>query len=262
VEFLRDVALARRVRILDVDDHDTVLWLDELPTEVAVDVDAGPGETLFSVSRVRAEAPPEPPAVLTNWLDKEALRDSSAPSPVLRAKGPAWVVVEQPDGSPGTRVMVVPREEAPDVGRAFESWLPVWQAWAGAAHLVTQQEDQYELVLGTGLLAWRSPAGTQVRNHILTTRLIAVVDGEADAVRVVVDPEAVTRVQDRELLDGEPRFDAARVEAVHDQVRDDAVVAPLVDGQPLVKQGAERDLDDDPPCQSEWSPMSRGETGV
>jgi len=278
VEFLRDVALARRRRILDVDEHDTVLWLDELPTEVAVDVDAGPGETLFSVSRVRAEAPPEPPAVLTNWLDKDALRDSSAPSPVLKAKGPAWVVVEQPDGTPGTRVMVVPREEAPDVGRAFESWLPVWQAWAardrravpfrrwytalaGAAHLVAQQEDQYELVLGTGLLAWRSPAGTQVRNHILTTRLIAVVDGEADAVRVVVDPEAVTRVQDRELLDGEPRFDAARVEAVHDQVRDDAVVAPLVDGQPLVKQWAERALDDDTPFLTEWSPMSRGETG-
>src|SRR5882672_7069166 len=93
VEFLRDVALARRRRVLDVSEHETVLWLDELPTEVAVDVDAGPGETLFSIPRLRAEASPEPPAVLTNWLDKEAVRDSSASSPVLKEKGPAWVVV-------------------------------------------------------------------------------------------------------------------------------------------------------------------------
>ena len=28
VEFLRDVALARRRRIIDVDEYETVLWLD------------------------------------------------------------------------------------------------------------------------------------------------------------------------------------------------------------------------------------------
>ena len=70
-----------------------------------------------------------------------------------------------------------------------------------AAHLVSQQDDQYELVLGTGLLAWRSPSGTVVRNHVLTTRVIATVDSERDEVRVVVDGEAATRAQDRELLD-------------------------------------------------------------
>src|SRR3954462_6073690 len=74
VEFLRDVALARRRRIVDVSDHENVLWLDDLPAEVAVDVNAGPGEVLFKVPRLRAEAAPEPPAVLTNWLDKDALR--------------------------------------------------------------------------------------------------------------------------------------------------------------------------------------------
>src|SRR4051794_15336049 len=101
VEFLRDVALARRQRITDVNGYERVLWLDDLPAEVSADVNAGPGDTLFAIPRLRAEAAPEPPAVLTNWLDKDALRDSSNPSPVLKAKGPAWVVVEQPDGSKG-----------------------------------------------------------------------------------------------------------------------------------------------------------------
>ncbi|HEX6873233.1 MAG TPA: AAA domain-containing protein, partial [Micromonosporaceae bacterium] len=274
IEFLRDVAMARRRRITDVSEYENVLWLHDLPAEVSVDVDAGPGETLFAIPRLRAEAPPEPPAALTNWLDKEALRDSSAPSPVLKESGPAWVVVEQRDGSKSMAAKVLPLAEAPDVGRAFENWLPLWHSWAArdrqaapfrrwytalvaAAHLVTQQEDQYELVLGTGLLGWRAPSGADVRNHVLTTRLLAVVDGERDEVRVVVDPEAATRVQDRELIDGEAGFDASRVESVHDQVREDGVVAPLVDCEPLAKAWAQRALDEETPFLADWAPLTR-----
>ncbi len=272
VEFLRDIALARRRRIVDVGQYESVLWLDDLPAEVVVDAEAGPGEILFAVPRIRAEAPPEPPAALTNWLDRAALADSSNPSPVLRDRGPAWVVVDQPDGTRGMTAQVLPLDEAPDVGRAFEAWLPLWNAWAArdrkaapfrrwysalasAAHLTTQQEDQYELVLGTGLLAWRTAAGTDVRNHIFVTRLLAIVDGESDEVRVIVDPEAHTRVQDRELLDGEPGYDAFRVENVHDQIRDGAVSAPLVDCEPLAMAWAQRALDVETPFIVANAPM-------
>ncbi len=272
VEFLRDIALARRRRIVEVGRYDTVLWLDDLPAEIVVNTEAGPGETIFAVPRIRAEAPPEPPAALTNWLDRSAVTDSSAPSPVLKERGPAWVVVEQPDGTTGVAAKVLPLEEAPDVGRAFESWLPLWNAWAGrdrkalpfrrwysalagVAHLVAQQEDQYEVVLGTGLLAWRTADGTDIRNHVFTTRLLAIVDGERDEVRVVVDPEGHTRVQDRELLDGEPGYDPTRVETVHDQVRDGAVVAPLIDCEPLATAWAQRALDVETPFIVSNSPM-------
>jgi very-short-patch-repair endonuclease len=271
VEFLRDVALARRRRITDISEHETVLWLAELPAEVIVDTDAGPGEALFAVPRVRAEAPPQPPAALTNWLDLDEVRDSSLSAPALRPAGPVWVVVEQAGGR-GMSAQVRPLTEAPEVVRAYETWLPAWQAWAGrdrmtagirrwyqalasAAHLVGAQEDQYELVLGTGLVGWRSPTGTVVRNHVLLTRLRAAVDPERDEVRVLIDPDGVTRVQDRELLDGEPGFDASRVETVHDQVRDGAVAAPLVDCEPLAKVWAERALDEMSPFVAEWAPF-------
>jgi very-short-patch-repair endonuclease len=274
VEFLRDVALARRRRIVDVAEYDNVLWLHDLPTEVSVDPEAGPAEAVFAIPRLRAEAPPEPPAALTNWLDKQALTDSSADAPVLKEAGPAWVVIEQPDGSKGMLVKVVSRAEAPEVDQAYASWLPAWQAWAArdrheapfrrwytalvsAAHLISEQEDQYELVLATGLLTWRSPSGTQVRNHILTSRVLATVDADRDEVRVVVDPEATTRMQDREMLDGEPGFDAARMEHLYDQIRDGAVVAPLVDAEPLAKLWAERALDVQTPFEPQWAPIER-----
>ena len=277
VEFLRDVALARqRARARRRATTRPCSGWTTCRSQVSVELDAGPGETLFSIPRLRPEAPPEPPAALTNWLDKEAMRDSSAQSPVLKEKGPAWVVVKQPDGARACRRRCCRWPRRPTSAKAFKSYLPSWQAWAArdrqhapfrkwytalaaAANLVSQQEDQYEIVLGTGLLAWRSASGTEVRNHILTTRLIAVVDPESDSVRVMVDPDGATRAQDRELLDGEPGYDPVRVENVHDQVRDDAVVAPLVDCERLVKQWAERALDDETPFISQWAPVTRVE---
>jgi very-short-patch-repair endonuclease len=274
VEFLRDVALARRKRVVDVDGYDNTLWLSDLPAEVTVDHEAGPGDTLFSIPRLRPEQPPEPLAALTGWLDKEALHDSSQASPVLKEKGSAWVVVKQPDGSKGMISKLVGRDEAPDVGRAFELYLPLWQSWASrdrktapfrkwynalvaAAHLTAEQEDQYELVLGTGLLGWRSPSGTVVRNHIMATRLIAIVDTDKDEVRVIIDPDAATRAQDRELLDGEPGYDPSRVESVHDQVRDEEVLAPLIDGERVAKTWAERALDTETPYIAQWKPIQQ-----
>jgi hypothetical protein len=279
VEFLRDVALARQRRVVDVSGYESTLWLDNLPSEVSVDIEAGPGDTLFSIPRLRPEAPPEPPAVLTGWLDRDALADSSQASPVLKDKGSAWVVVKQADGSKGMVSKLVSRAEAPDIGLAFESYLPAWHAWAArdrktkpfrdwykdlasAAHLMAEQEDQYELVLGIGLLGWRSPSGTVVRNHLLTTRLIGILDTTKDEVRIVIDPDAATRAQDRELLDGEPGYDPNRVEIVHDQVRDEAVVTPLIDGEQLAKTWAERALDADTPFVSDWAPLETVEANA
>jgi very-short-patch-repair endonuclease len=273
VEFLRDVAMARQKRVVDVDSYEQVLWLDDLPDEVMPNHEAGPGDTLFTIARHRPAAPPPPPAMLTGWLDKDELTNSSLKAPTLKDHGSAWVDVRQPDGSLGTVSRQVSRAEVPGILDKYEDWLPSWKAWAArdrklkpyrdcynalakAAHIMAEQEDQYELVLGFGLLAWRSPSGTVVRNHLMTTRLVAVVDAARDEVRVIIDPDAPTRAQDREVLDGEPGYDPVRVDQVHDQIRDETVVTPLVDGEALVRTWAERALDAHTEYISEWKPLT------
>src|SRR5690606_38782697 len=98
--------------------------------EVRVEIEAGPGEALFTIPRLRPEAPPEPPAVLTGWLDREAWANSDHKTLALKDKGSAWVVVQQPDGTKGVVSKLVSRAEAPDIGMTFDAWLPMWQAWA------------------------------------------------------------------------------------------------------------------------------------
>jgi very-short-patch-repair endonuclease len=276
VEFLRDVAMARQKRVVDVNEYRNVLWLDTLPDGVTAVHDAGPGDTLLTIPRFRQVAPPPPPAKLTGFLDRDELLNSDLKEPTLKEKGSGWVDVQTRDGL-GAKAGVVEKDAS--VVESFYSYLDVWKAWAvrdrkqkpyrtwyeglaQAAHLVAEQEDQYELVLGFGLLTWRTPAGTMVRNHLFTTRLIAVIDAVKDEVRLVIDPDAATRAQDRELLDGEAGYDPTRVEWVHDQIRDEAVMSPLVDGEGLVKTWADKALDVDTPFIADWRPQPAAKPGA
>ncbi|QKW38887.1 hypothetical protein HUT06_36705 [Actinomadura sp. NAK00032] len=65
--FLRDLARARRRPSRDLAGHDHVEWLADLPGDVYVEADAGPGDVLFSVPVI----PLTPPVVLEEfdgWL--------------------------------------------------------------------------------------------------------------------------------------------------------------------------------------------------
>ncbi|WP_157963610.1 hypothetical protein [Actinocorallia populi] len=57
LRFLRDVARSRRVRVPDLAAYDQVHWLAELPSDVRLHPDAGPGEVLFGLPPIPLEAP-------------------------------------------------------------------------------------------------------------------------------------------------------------------------------------------------------------
>ncbi|TDB82839.1 hypothetical protein E1264_30860, partial [Actinomadura sp. KC216] len=71
LRYLRDLARARRRPARDVTGHDQVHWLCELPGDVYVETDAGPGDVLFSVPVI----PLTPPVVLDEFDGWLALRN-------------------------------------------------------------------------------------------------------------------------------------------------------------------------------------------
>ena len=130
VEFLRDVAMARQKRVVDVSDYKQVLWFDGLPKAVIPVAEAGPGETLLTIQRHRPEAPPTPPAQLTGWIEPDDLLDSDLKEPPLKEQGSGWVDVRQPDGTLTTQARTVTRKENPGVVEKYYDWLPQWKVWA------------------------------------------------------------------------------------------------------------------------------------
>ncbi|MEU5877453.1 hypothetical protein [Spirillospora sp. NPDC047279] len=104
LRYLRDVARARRGSTRDVDAYGQVHWLADLPGDVYVETEAGPGEALFSVPPI----PLSPPAVIDEfdaWLGLRhwyrTLRDlASGGQEVVLATG---LLTWQPADGPGVR---------------------------------------------------------------------------------------------------------------------------------------------------------------
>ncbi|MFI0487678.1 hypothetical protein, partial [Actinomadura sp. 9N215] len=119
LRYLRDLALARRRPSRDVSGHEQVHWLCELPGDVYVETDAGPGDVLFSVPVI----PLTPPVVLDefdgwlalrNWY--RILRDLAGQEAVLGTGLLAWrPAVHDHLLSTPVRIVVDERTERIDV---------------------------------------------------------------------------------------------------------------------------------------------------
>ncbi|MFI0353903.1 hypothetical protein [Actinomadura sp. 9N407] len=159
---LRELARARHEPGRDVGAHDPVHWLADLPGEVYVETDAGPGDVIFSIPVI----PLSPPAVL-----------------------------EEFDGWLGMR-----------------HW---YRALRDTAERAAAQGTQ--VVLATGLLAWRPPEGPAIRDHLLSTPVRIAVDERSGRLDVILDGRSSAR--DRELLAGLSRFWHDRTEWVWDTIQ-------------------------------------------
>src|SRR5262245_4048307 len=257
VEVLRELARTGRPPARSVDRHPVVRWLYDLPAELTLDTEAGPGETVLSIDPVASEPPPSPPAELEPWLSRADIQDSALDAPEL------------PDA--------IPDDARDQAVRRYRPWVGRWQVWAEADRILAprrswyeelaragrqleQQDDMYELVIGTGLLTWSSPTG-DVRHPLLTTRVDVRTDAATGRVDVVVPDQATTSFGDRALLEGQPDFDSHRPQLVRDEIRSGAAV-PLGDhNKELLARWQALALRRALPYEHSWKPSEAGERG-
>lgn len=222
IEFLRDLTSdTGRERIRDITSGgrrapDPIVWLADLPVDVRVTPDARDG-TLLDVVPVGRSAPPDQPPELADRLDPDQVRSALGVSPELSKRG-------------------LPPAEVAGVERAYRRWLPRWQLWAAqerekqrkrelyetlehVAKTLDQQDDEYEFVLGVGLVTWQTPGGQTIRRHLLTTQLRAVIEVDTARVRVVWEDGTPLRLEDRELFEGVEVYRADRGRSVRDDLR-------------------------------------------
>ncbi|WP_328854375.1 AAA domain-containing protein [Microbispora hainanensis] len=270
VEFLHNLASARRTPIREVDKHVRVLWLADLPEEITPQVGAGLGEVVLSFDYVRGTPPPQAPDVLEGWLKPRDVADPELDAPELAETGPKPVLETREDGSTYWRLETT--DDRPDVCEAYDGWLPRWQAWAeeererarrqrwhrdlySIANQLSQLDDEWELVLATGLLCWRAPDGTGVRNHLLATRAHLRVDPDTERVDVVLGETSPT-LQDREFLADLPGFTPQRVDRLRERTREGEGVALQDSVEELLQAWCDRGLDTQAHYRPGWVPVT------
>ena len=212
VDYLLRLATLRTRLVRDIAEYEQALWVSSIPHEWGCFTQAwGRDEEHASDEwlEVQIRREPELPAVpvqCKEWVNLATLRNKDdLPEPLpeitLQIPNPDWRDgSDQPESIPRTERL----EDHPEVQRVWdryveEKWLP-WaeehNAWEkvhrvySALFAIYQSQlrlgEEYELVVGLGLLTWQTPTGQRVRRHLVVAD--AVLEFEARLGKFTVRP--------------------------------------------------------------------------
>lgn len=212
VDYLLRLATLRTKLIRDIAEYEKVLWVSRVPHDRGCFTQAwGPDEEherdewLEVQSRREPELPPVP-AQCKEWVSLPSLRNKNdlpelVPEIIREIPNPDWrEESDQSEVIPHTERL----EDHPEVQRAWEryveeKWLPwteehnawekvhkVYSALFGIYQEQLRLGEEYELVLGLGLLTWQTPSGQRVRRHLVVAD--AILEFEASLGKFTVRP--------------------------------------------------------------------------
>ncbi|WNI16382.1 AAA domain-containing protein [Actinacidiphila sp. ITFR-21] len=279
VNFLREVVQNSTQQIRD----DRVrsrehLWLAQLPEGVRRPTDRQDG-LLVTLDHVPRAVPPPLPEVLEGWVAPDRVELADGGDPPLAEEGPGKKRESDADGRTWWEERTVQREDAAEVLRAYGSWLQRWRRWAHRERadrtlrdqyeflyrwhqLLSQQDDQQELVLAVGLLTWKDPNGESVHRHLLTRRVETAVERRTARLTVRLASESSLRVEDRDFLDSDDGWDPERSTAVAEdlEARSPHPLSDVVLEQ--LPQWQERALSRPTAFSAEWVPPGEPEAAA
>ena len=212
VDYLLHLTSLRTKLIRDIDDYERVLWLSDIPHKQGCftqawgrDDEHEPDEWLEVQNRREPELP-EIPAQCKDWVNLSSLRNKDDLPELLQEitrqiPNPDWV-------EESNQLETIPYTEHlgdhPEVQRAWDRYVESkWLLWMEEhndwkevhkvySDLFTIHQEQlrlgeeFELVLGLGLLTWQTPTGQRIRRHLVVAD--AFLDFEARLGKFTVRP--------------------------------------------------------------------------
>jgi very-short-patch-repair endonuclease len=212
VDYLTRLASLRSKLIRDIAEYEQTLWLSSVPHERGCftqawgrDEEHEPDEWLEVQSRREPELP-SVPVQCKDWVNQPALRNKDNLPELLPE---LTRQVQNPDWREGSdQLETISRterlEEHPEVQRSWDryvedKWLP-WteehHAWEkvhrvySALFSIHQEQlrlgEEYELIIGLGLLTWLTPTKQRARRHLIVAD--AILEFEACLGKFIVRP--------------------------------------------------------------------------
>lgn len=214
VDYLLKLANLRTRLVHDIGDYEKVLWISSIPRERGCFTQAwGNDEDRDTDEWLEIQSQPEPklpsvPDSCEEWVNKSVLRNKSD-TPKLRSE----IVQEVPNPNwmegcdfPETLSRTKHLKDHDEIQSLWESyikdrWLPwkenhdVWEkvhrVYSDLFAIYQEQlrlGEEYELVLGLGLLTWKTPSGHRVRRHLIVADVS--LDFEARLGKFTVGPNS------------------------------------------------------------------------
>jgi len=212
VDYLLQLASLRTKTIRDIADYDHTLWISSVPHEKGCFTQAWgrdeeyDSDVWLEVQNQREPELPSVPAKCEDWIDRASLRNKAdlpelLPEITVQVENPAW----QEGSDEPERISHTERiEDHQGVQQSWDRyvedrWLPWMEEhnrWESVHKVYSElfaihQEqkrlgEEYELVIGLGLLTWKTPTDQRVCRHLIVAN--AILDFEARLGKFVVRP--------------------------------------------------------------------------
>ena len=212
VDYLLRLATLRAKLIRSIEEYEKVLWFSSIPREQGCFTQAWgrdeqyESDVWLEVKNRREPVLPAVPVQYKEWVNQPSLRNKDdLPEPLTeinrQIQNPDW---RAGSDQPETIMHTERLEEHPEVQQAWDryakdKWLP-WteehNAWEkvhkvySALFAIHQEQirlgEEYELVLGLGLLTWQTPTGQRARRHLIVAD--AILEFEARLGKFTVRP--------------------------------------------------------------------------
>ena len=256
--FLREFAQLRTRTIRDISSYERdgqVIWAADIPREPGCDCIAwhrdapdAPDEVWLEMRKPRLTRPPKPPDVVSAWVQREQLDDSSRDFPELYATLPA----DSADDPPHRL------EDHPEVQEAWDTYVEDrWWAWAAQDQreqdvdriytdlysMFQRQQglgENFEIVFGLGFLRWNdvdrttvrrrhshrvaleppgtASAGIDVRRHLVAARVTIEFDALSGRLTVTPAGEGARPSLEQDMLDPQDRPDPQALGLIEDRL--------------------------------------------
>jgi len=239
--FLKEFTELRSKTIRTFDQYEHILWFSNVPRGEDKLCDCAAwhrgedreGEEIWlEIRQPRLIPAPEPPAELEPWLVREQVCDSSLEMPELLDE----IAVPVNDESGEERLERRRIEDHVAIKSAWERYVESdWWPWAEedrkkqlvqrvytALFSIYQKQhrlgEQYEVVLGLGVLVWRTPDGQEVRRHIVTANTELGFDAARGVMIVGPAGEGAKMVIEQDMLDPKDRPNPDELLALEGQI--------------------------------------------
>ncbi|MCD4829523.1 MAG: AAA family ATPase [Candidatus Cloacimonetes bacterium] len=227
IDYLLKLALLRSKSVRTIDTYEKTLWIKDIPLENECFTQAWDQKEDYNpdiwieVQNRKEPELPRIPEICAGWIDESSLRNKNElsdlfPEITKQVENPDW---REGSDEPEFLSLIIQLEDHQEVQQTWEKylekrWLPWTEAhniWESIHHVYTtlftiyQEQlrlgEEFELVLGLGLLSWQTPGGYSVRRHLIVANASLKFNAQQGKFTVCASPDGANLRPELDMLD-------------------------------------------------------------
>ncbi|MFH1114024.1 MAG: AAA domain-containing protein [Pseudomonadota bacterium] len=226
--FLRELAELSTKTVRNLEDYESVMWLSEIPRSPDVrrmawrsDVQDELSDVWLEIKKPEFKSPPKVPSAVSRWVLEDELQNSDLERPNLKQEIPA--AATRAGAERGNQDGFEHLADHPEIQQIWSEYVEAyWKPWAKEKSLrksvqevyanlfsLYQKQEQlgeeYEILVGSGLLQWKINDRFTIKRHILVAQSNLAFDPAKATVSVGPPGEGANLKLEQDMLEIDQR---------------------------------------------------------